>query len=228
LSADRKSKRLQETRPDYDSLGGSLTYNSISLEDALSDYWARTPFSSFSVTSQSTEQVATNSNIQNADSTTEWNDIVTIGDTDPVEVTTGTLAALQSCFTTEAEDATTNTATVVSGISDYSGGEGMRFDSVGETATYDFTLDYDIPADNLDIFFRWGRSSGTGDVPELTFRIDGNDLFSFDAGASSILFYSAKAETAYTGQALSSGSHTLEIEATASGPDPQYIHLYSG
>ncbi len=39
IRADGIGKRLEETRPDYDSIGGPVTYSNIALHDALRDYW---------------------------------------------------------------------------------------------------------------------------------------------------------------------------------------------
>jgi len=89
LRADGIAKRLKETRPDYDSLGGSLIYQSISLEEAIDDYWARTPFTNYSVTPETTQQILTDSQVQSADTDSEWNNIVSIGNTVPLGVSNG-------------------------------------------------------------------------------------------------------------------------------------------
>jgi len=98
IRADGITKRLKETRPDYASLGGSLTYSSISLEDALRDYWARTPFSNYSVTPQSTETVATRQTVQSANSTTDFEAETSIADTEPIVIDSGELRLAQSAF----------------------------------------------------------------------------------------------------------------------------------
>jgi len=64
----------------------------------------RTPFSNYSVTDQSTETVAQDSEIQNVDSSTEWDNATTIGADIPLYVDNGQLKLAQTCWVAEAED----------------------------------------------------------------------------------------------------------------------------
>jgi len=168
LTAHGIAKRLQETRPDYDSLGGSVTYSNTALEDALDDYWSRTPFNA-SVTPQSTESVATDTVLQSADTTTELNNILSFADTEPATVSSGVLKPLQSCFTIEGENFDRETGSGYTGSnepdqSDFSNGDSEPLVESGASLEYDFTVDYTIPADDIDIALRYATDTDTGGI----------------------------------------------------------------
>jgi len=152
LSGKGIAKRLQETRPDYESLGGPLTYSNIAVDDAIDDYWSRTEFSNYTVYDQPTETVATDQLIQDVDTQTEWEDILSpIDDTTPLVIQSGELTRLQPSFVTTAEELVALGTTTAAGFSNqdgYNNGELLRFINIGEYAEFDITLDYTIPTEN--------------------------------------------------------------------------------
>jgi len=156
LRADGIAKRLKETRPDYDSLGGSLTYTSISLENAIDDYWSRTPFGGYSVTPQSTETVATDELTQSLDTNSEWNNAVTIGSNQPIAVQNNQLELLQSLFFAEGENFDRGTDGFDSGSgdtnisnNDYASlSRGPNVTGGPDEIEFDFEVNYTIPEAN--------------------------------------------------------------------------------
>jgi len=219
LRAEGIAKRLKETRPDYSSLGGSLTYTDIALEDAIDDYWSRTPFSNYAVTPQSTETIETQTTIQFANTDTEFENITNLSDTDPVVIQNGELQLAQSLFIQEGEKDT------ISGLranGDYSNGEATFIDrglsNNGEAATLDFDLDYTIPESNVAINFRIEPIDGTGDgisdTPEFTVSIDGNTFFVEQVNTNTLDLEWDDLGSSWSNGDLSAGSHTLKIEVT--------------
>ena len=150
------AKRLQETRPDYDNLGGSLTYENIALQDAIDDYWSRTPFTA-TVTDQTTEIVSQDQQLISVDTTTEWNDNISLSDTEPVYVEDGKLRLAQTGFVEEAENAT-GTSTVTTDGS-YSDGGAAVFNELGDNRRVIVDLDYETS--NLTAYARGIEDSTT-------------------------------------------------------------------
>lgn len=180
IRADGIAKRLEETRPDYESIGGPVSYTNIALHDAIRDYWGRTEFSNFTVTDQSTETVATDSQIQSASTNTKWSNITTIADTDPIVIQNDNLELAQTNFNRDGYDgATTSTGSFIS-RTEYEGsspdtdsGDAMALD-LDESVTYDFNIEHTIPASEVGVWLR--QENAQNGTPHTEWYLNGNYL----------------------------------------------------
>lgn len=243
LKAEGIAKRLKETRPDYESLGGSLTYNNIALGDALDDYWGRTPFSNYTVTPQTTEQVANDSIIQSADTDTEFSNITSLNATDPLEINGGFLSLLQSCFTTEGENydnglefrttEQTPEEDIYSGDNSASLVRGPAVTGGPDFAEWNFTLDYTIASEDFGVAVRVDADD-TNSAPGHEWVLqhsDGNtyeiDNANTNAIGSSLRWDQIGDGTynnldGYQGPDLPPGDYTLRVEVTNSDATVDY------
>jgi len=206
------ANRLEETRPDYDNLGGSLTYSDITVEDAIEDYWTRTPFFSGNITvhPQPTESVATDAQTQFADANTQFNNLLSVPDTEPFIVQSGELQLAQTNFFIEAEDAVftgTQIGTADTGV-DYSNAQAVRLGANGDEVTDSKVFDYDIPSGEAT--FR-ARAELNNLDSEVSLQLDGTEIrdLSFGGQSDSISWRFGLGSTA---PALSAGSHSFTIE----------------
>jgi hypothetical protein len=184
LRAEGIEKKLEETRPDYDSIGGPVTYSNIALHDALRDYWGRTPFSSYNVTDQTTTLIEDNTQIQSADTTTEWQAIDSlISSTDPALARNGNIELLQTCFTQEGENWDVGSDSGSGGLdSSYSGGVAATFDGASGDVTYQFNVDHTIPEDEVAVYTRNETSPGN-DGPNVNLYLNGTKIDELPSGA---------------------------------------------
>jgi len=212
IDADGIAKRLEETRPDYASLGGSLTYSQISLEDALRDYWPRTPFDNFSVTDQTTEQVANDQQVQSADTNAEWEAITSLTDTDPVAIQNGNLELVEVSHFEEAEDTGGGNSTISN--SDFSGESGVEVLDANGDISYDVTIDYTVPADTLALAFRYFVASGDQN-PAFDLIINGEVIESVpedSLATDTINWFNNNGNRTYSSE-LSPGTYTVTLDA---------------
>jgi len=216
IRADGIGKRLEETRPDYDSIGGPLVYQNERLDAAIRDYWSRTPFSNYSVTDQTTETVATDEEIQSADTTTEWSNIVSPKSTTPIAAQNGQLELLQSCWNKEAE----NVLTLAGSLSDSAASEGTAESHSTISDSFSVTTDYTIPASNVGVAVRVRNlndpnSDGSYEGNGFEVFVDGDRLLNVSDG-----FGLASSDYSWlTGSGTSSdvsGSTTIEFDASNS------------
>lgn len=232
LRLDGIGKRLEETRPDYESLGEAVVYTNTALDSAIRNYWGRTPFSA-TVTDQQTELVAQDEELQAADTTTEWGNITSFSESDPLVIQNGNLELAQTCFTTEGEEPTSDTGFTFIGRPEYSGngvsdgnGAGAGISSAGESLTFEFTTAYDIPESAVSFYV---RQEATGDgTPGISYQLDGSE-FATLAFSSSIgrlvLGWDDMADdpfgttSGYEGGTLSAGTHTFTIKVTQGTAD---------
>ncbi len=210
ISGDGIGKRLEETKPDYESIGGPVTYSNIALHDALRDYWGRTPFNNVTVTDQDTELVTEDEQIQSADTNSDWDSVTpTIASTDPLTVSSGELRVLQTCFTRTTDDATSvNTFTRTA--DDAEGGGEFNFVSSGQYAEWSFTNDHEIPADQFAVALRGYLGSDASDVGGtfVDVELDGSAIGSVAVQNSS---YEWVIEPIGLSEGLSTGNHTIRI-----------------
>jgi len=208
LRAEGIAKRLKETRPDYDSLGGSLTYSNIALEEAIKDFWSRTPFNNYSVTPQSTEVVAQDTVLQSLDSNTEFTNATSLSSTQPVYIDGGELRLAQSCFFGEAE--TFGSSGTVLSNSNASNGEVQQYATGGDSFT--FNLDYTIPESEVGWAMRYRIASGDTQ-PEITLQIDNTTVETIPAGIfdgdTSLSWFDS---TQWDNGDLTSGSHSVGFD----------------
>jgi len=212
------AKRLEETRPDYSSLGGSLTYTNIALEDAIDDYWSRTPFSNYSVTPQSTEQVATDTQVQSADTSTEWNNLVSPPSDKPITVNNGKLELQQSSWTIEAENPDSVGAFTISD-SEFSGGTGVRHEQTNDSYIYEITPQYDIAAGDVGIYIRDELLDNGRSTDGIELYFNGDRLQEIDA----VNFFLGWRDLTglYSGGDLTAGNtYQFEIRSLSSTTNP--------
>jgi len=230
LRLDGIGKRLEETRPDYESLGEAVVYTNTALDSAIRNYWGRTPFSA-TVTDQQTELVAEDEELQSADTTTEWSNIYTPADTDPIATQNGNLELLQSAFVQEGEDGTGD----LSGVSDgeYSDGTAAEIPLIGGDLSWTITPEYDIEASNVGIAFRDEIVNSNSEADwffngEQLDAVAGSGKFLGWTNVSDGGFYTTGFD-GYTGQTLEAGTtYTLELDATgdATGYHVDLICVY--
>jgi hypothetical protein len=220
-------KRLEETRPDYDSLGGSLTYSNISVQEALRDYWSRTEFDNYVVYDQPLETVAENELVQDADTNMEWANTMSIPDDSPGLVTNGDLTIDLICWTVEGENFTTASSDVGLSGDLYSGGQLRVVDTTGATIAWEFTPEHDIPEGELGIQVRdddGGAGTGSDGIAAFEWRFDGELVDeNTTTGGNFTLSWSDIGNGFYSGSAwdspaLDAGTtYTIEVECTDGG-----------
>lgn len=142
---------------------------------------------------------------QNPDTTTEFQDLVTIADTSPAYIENGELKTHQTGFFFEAE--TIGNGTTVSNV-DYSDGSGVTFDDLGDDISGNFSLGYTIPSGHARIEIRY--VVGTGGEPEYRSKIDGNTVGeSLSGGGPTSIEWQSEGALQ---QDLTAGNHTVSLE----------------
>jgi hypothetical protein len=201
IKAEGVASRLEESRPDYESLTDSeVSYSSIALEDAIRDYWGLTQFNNVTVVDEPTETVAQDRQITSVSSQTDWEDIISPADDDPYAIRNGSLVVEQTGFVSDLSGTNTD--------SSYSGGEANDINLVGEDIIFGFTTNYDIPAGNGEFYVRGEGGSGSGSQTSVEVFLDGQQARSETTIASGSLGWSSVFSTDST---LSAGSHTIRI-----------------
>lgn len=240
LRIDGVAKRLEETRPDYDSLGGSLTYSNIALEEALKDYWPRTPFNA-SVTDESTELVAEALAIQSVGTQSEWEAEIEIAASDPAQINNGALETTQIAYTREGDETDAESGTPQGLLGDvYSGGSAQTISDTGDRLEYTFTPEHDIPAGELDVYVRdddGGAGQGSDGSVAFEWRFDGTLIdeltqtgVGLTLGWSSLSTQPYSAAGGWDSPSLNAGdTYTISVECTAGGSlsDQYSIDVFS-
>lgn len=173
------------------------------------------------------DAVEENVEVQSADSTSEFQDVTTIADSDPVEIDSGAVPQTQTAFTQEAEDGS------LSGVSTFQAdrfsgngpdpGEGLaiEYDANGESASWTFTPEHDILADDVAVYLRLELDN----TPELEATLNGDTWVIADGDSETGLQWRDVASNplsgtspGYQGGNLDAGTqYTLTIESTSSG-----------
>lgn len=172
FQADGIAKRLEETRPDYESLGGNVTYSNTSVTEAIRDYWGRTEFSNFTVYEQDTEVIAENQEVHEANTTAEFQDLFsTTVDvaTTPIVAEGDTFHPAQSSWTTDDENLTEINTPGITNDPKYAGGSALQLNSTGQGLEIQFTPVYDVPGEDAEF---WMRIDSLDLGPELTITVD--------------------------------------------------------
>lgn len=170
------AKRLQEGKPDLSN--GPINYQNVFAEDAIRDYWGRTPFGNATVSDQDKTVVVTNDVQQSATTTAEFDNLLSIPDDQPLTTANDELSLAQSNFVGEAEDnITINSALNIVSNVDYSGGVGVELidsqDQLGFTQTFDYT----VPSGEWKIACRCVSSNPTaGTTNDLDVIVDGQPV----------------------------------------------------
>ncbi|AFH21850.1 hypothetical protein OSG_eHP11_00015 [environmental Halophage eHP-11] len=170
-------KLLQENRPDYQNLSnGTKTYDNIFASDAIADYWGLTQFGTVSVTDQSGTVVVQDSVIQDVNKNADFQNLFTIPDDKPVYIDNNALKLAQAGHVIEAEDHADSLTTTEISRTDFSGGDGIEFTSTSDEQNYQFTLNYDVPDGDLNVYIR-AEETQSGDFTTLeVFDSNNNQL----------------------------------------------------
>jgi len=165
---------LTGTTPNYPQF---YAYGSGTIEPTEADN---------SLTTEVVRQDLDDITIQTANTTTQWDSIVEpIASTQPVRVRNDQVELLQTSFTQTASDIIaigTYTATAFSNTDpSYESSTYLSFDTVGQYAEYDITLDYDIPLEfNLGRLVPKMRGIASGGVGAsggtFAFFVDGEKV----------------------------------------------------
>jgi len=219
IKAQGIAVKLEQSRPDYENLTDEeVSYSSIRLDQAIRNYWGRTPFSSATVTDQNTEIVEGDADIQSADTTSEFDSVENSATKEPVTVSNGKLKRAQSAFVKEAEVLTPQQ--IVSDSS-YSDGEAVQ---VGGTLDIQASVDVNYEMDDIGVAMRYEVKNGTH--PGFELQINGN----FAGGAAEDTLASGLNwfKTVYPGGPIS-GSTTFRftpVGGTNSNINVDLIVLY--
>ena len=183
--------------------------------DEIERVWSETPFEA-EVTKPDPRLVGEGRVIQDGDLTEVFSGLP---ETAPFVVSSGELRPAQAAFV----EPTTPALNEVQ-RDDFVNGEGAQLVSDGQSTNEEtFTLEYDIPEDEVNIQFRAeDNSSGrtSSDFPIINFIIDGNTVD--DAIPPTDLEWTGF--TPFIDGGLSAGSHTIELELEEQGdfnPDVQ-------
>jgi len=147
--------------------------------------------------------------VQNADSNSEWNELISVGNDEPFSVANSEFGTIQSLTLIDVFDDLSG-GTVFTGTSNFVDQDARGIEDSGDLIEGSFSVAYDISSTNTRLNFRANGTSGTH--PEFVFRVDGTDQFTIpedglNDGASWV-------DEPIDG--LDAGSHTIEIEATTS------------
>jgi len=153
------AKQLQEGRPD----NRPVVYDNVFAGDAIEDYWSRTPFGNVTVTKQTGDIVVSDSLTQSADTTTEWNNVVSIASDVPAYIDNGRLKQAQSGFVDERDGSSPDV--------DYSNGSAEICDTTTQNFFYTFENNYEI--ENPTFYLR-RKQRASGDFTTLEVSVDGS------------------------------------------------------
>jgi|GEM_PF-2779629 len=209
---------------DLEHGSATTTYTQTPVWEAIDDYWSTyTPFTA-STTQPTPSTVATDDQVQEADTTTELESITTLAADDPVTITNGELHLAPIAFVTEAENYTANNGTgdVADGV--YSGGTAEELINQGEWFEIQFDPDHDIPGEDVGFYTRFRSVTGAS---EITYRLyeDGAEVANWVVTQDTDTYSSVEwADLAYlrgTGSRnypdhdiSAASTYTLRVEAT--------------
>jgi len=221
------AKKLEETRPDYQNIGGKITISSKALDDAIDDYWDRTPFDNVTVKDQPTSTVQTDVLVQEADTNSEFSNITSIPSTEPFVVQNNNLELAQTAHFAEGEDNIDNAG--VQQASSASDGEYAAFGLEGSAVNKTFSLDYTVDSSNVGAAWRYKvkandpDSDGNDESFGVKVTVDGNTIRD-DVSAVDYLGAQSFGWDSETGLGSDiSGGTSLRVEAVGTpNGDPEY------
>lgn len=233
VTFDGIGKRLEETRPDYDSLGGSLNYSNIALDDAIDDYWSRTPFTNYTVTAQQTEIIIEDQQVHEANTTAEFESLFSPTDSDAVVAENDTYRPAQIAWTTDSDSFTTSGTGLISDP-EFSGGDAEVLDSDGDTISISIDVEHTIPTDEFALYVRFtsGFPGENTNGPGIVVDFNGESWqpVADSAGFSGLEWLdiannSFGTSELYSGAEVSPGTYTLTLTASGTGTDGQSIDV---
>jgi hypothetical protein len=199
-----------------------VTYQNILAHEAVRDFWQNQTGFSVILTDPTPRTTVDDKPVQTASTTSEFSSLLSIGATDPIEITNDRVQLLQSGFFFEAEDAFS-----LSGqSSDTDASEGETETLLGGSADSDtasFTTSYEIPASNVGVGLRIkdldSDNDGGTEGTAFDVEINGETVLS----ANSRIIPQPPSFTWVTGSGigsnLSSGTHSVSITGTGNTTD---------
>lgn len=194
----------------------TVTYTSIPVHEAIRDYWGKTPFEA-TVHDPDVTVILSDEVVQAADTTSEWDALVSVASDVPIEARNGQLEQLQTSFFSEGEerDRDDGNYSFVNG-SHYSSGQAAEIAQTGAFLEWDITPEHTIPADRVGV----AALHEADDTPEVEWTLDGNHLDTIPGSATSLVFGWTDAADGdydlgdgYTGGDLQAGTtYTLRVE----------------
>lgn len=168
--------------------------------------------------------VTTGVDMQDPTTTAEFNAVLEAGDpaaTDPWEVSSDKITRFQTCFTVEGEDTTSESGTSFLDASRFSDGTAEEFDGNGQQVTYDFTPQYDIPKEDMEVHLRWESNN----APELEMTLNGQTWTILSGGGTissvqwrEVIGNPAGGTTPTFGSDFSANTtYTVQIDSVSSG-----------
>lgn len=178
-----------------------------------------------SLTSQVTTQSLDSQAIQTAGTTNSLQDLVSINDTDPLEVSSGKLRLLQSAYKRDTASFLSNDGTLATDTNAVNE-LAIEFTDDG-TVTWAVTTEYDMPAGGPvkpHIAIRV-RSAGTSPIKVFP-TFDGNAIPTIDSTPNtSYQWIINEIDEIYTGDVLDAGDHEIGVTTQASGSNTDNVYV---
>lgn len=147
----------------------SIRFQDIETHAAIGEIWAMTDWDATVYNPSTVSAETTAQDTENGDT---FSDILTIAADQPVFIQNGEVKTYQTAFTVEGEAPTSSTGTSVVSDAEYSGGDAIRITG-SASAYWDFTPQYDIPADQVRLYVREAAATSTPDL-DIQFGPVGN------------------------------------------------------
>lgn len=168
--------------------------------------------------------------IADLSATSDFDSNISPAATDPIITTSDRIELAQTCFFTQAEDAT-YTGTKQQSTGDVSSdnyndkGEAIILGAdTSHEVQVSFTTDHDIPAADIQLAVRLGNTSGISDGHGLDFKIDGNDIGGVANGFSISGNWTWLTGTGLSND-LAAGSHTATVTVSGTSTDDVWIDV---
>jgi hypothetical protein len=154
----------------------------------------------------------------------EWEGVVSPGQTDPYALEGGDLVQLQTCFTAEGDNPDRGVGPIKNDP-EYSDGDALALNDTSEYGEWEFSLEYDIPDGEFNVFFR-GTDTGD-DQPDITWKLDGTTIGKTNIAGLGLQWHDLKSISSSWADPgrISAGSHTLRADVSASGTDEWHMDV---
>ncbi|MFC7202851.1 fibronectin type III domain-containing protein [Haloferax namakaokahaiae] len=201
--------------------GDVVTYQSMRGDAALEDYIDNyTPFTA-NVTTPDETTVDEDRLVQESPEDLSFEDL--FGDPDSSDAwkrvgsgASATIEPLQRSFLMEGESASGSYDPFFD--SDFSDGEAINLDTAGQSASWTFTLDYDIPAGELELFV---RIRGTNNSSQVKWSLDSTELLDTVFSTNDIISFETLSDSAFWTDpgGVPAGTYTLTAEVSSEGSE---------
>jgi len=178
-----------------------------------------------SLTSQVTSQDLDSQLIQTAGTTGSLQDLVSINDTDPLEVSSGELRLLQSAYKRDTASFLSNDGTLTpdtNAVNELA----IEFTDDG-TVTWGVTTEYDMPSGDSTVPHIAIRVRSAGTSPIKVFpTFDGNSIPTVDSTPNTSYGWIVnEIDEVYTGDVLDAGDHEIGVSTQASGSNTDNVYI---